>query len=295
MVSESRGEDAARRRGTSLESERTQGESERRANSPARVRTGPLNSESETDPVLEEIDRLAEDLRARRNRPDTLEVSLELMENLEADRSRIESPWSPANLWQGGIEERIVETTQDYAALADKLARLETVARELQDQVRRMGAGTDRQLQKGVFRPAIGSPDSPTPESTFATCSDPISSARTLSPESGGDLASIPTPVTGLEASTPAVFERFTVDRYNRTIGALKRRHAPLAAVTLLLSAGIGVVLVEVVLHSPPSTPPAWVAALPLVWLVPLPFFLLAFRGTHRVLERNHLDLPDVK
>jgi hypothetical protein len=94
---------------------------------------------------------------------------------------------------------------------------------------------------------------------------------------------------------TPPVFEAFTVDRYNRTINSVKAGRTKLVALTLVLSAAVGVALLALVLYSPVVYPPLWVAALPLVWIVPIPYFLLSFRGTQRVLERNHLNLPEAR
>ena len=85
------------------------------------------------------------------------------------------------------------------------------------------------------------------------------------------------------------------MERYNRTVNTLKDRHGTVGALTLLLSALIGLILVEIVLNSPVTYPPVWIAALPLVWIVPLPFFLLSFRGTHRVIYRNHLNLGETR
>ena len=83
--------------------------------------------------------------------------------------------------------------------------------------------------------------------------------------------------------------------RYNRTIDALKGRRNKLVVLTLLLSAAIGAFLTLVVLYSPVTNPPLWVAVLPLVWIVPIPFFLLSFRGAHRVVQQNPLHLPEVR
>lgn len=91
----------------------------------------------------------------------------------------------------------------------------------------------------------------------------------------------------------PSVYEQFTVDRYNRTMDSLKAGRTKLVLWTLALSAVIGVALVALMLYSPVVSPPIWIAALPLVWIIPIPYFLLAFRGTQRMLQRNHLNLPE--
>lgn len=104
----------------------------------------------------------------------------------------------------------------------------------------------------------------------------------------------IPADTTSGEGRPPR-YAQFTLERYNRTVNTLKDRHGTVGALTLLLSALIGLILVEIVLNSPVTYPPVWIAALPLVWIVPLPFFLLSFRGTHRVIYRNHLNLGETR
>jgi hypothetical protein len=37
-----------------------------------------------------------------------------------------------------------------------------------------------------------------------------------------------------------------------------------------------------------------WIAVLPAIWMIPVPFFVLSFFVTQRVLRRNHLDLPGI-
>ena len=104
---------------------------------------------------------------------------------------------------------------------------------------------------------------------------------------------------TAIQAATAdgpsPVYAAFTVGRYNRTIDSLKGGRARLVAWTLVLSAVVGVALVLVMLFSPIVYPPIWIAVLPLVWVVPIPYFLLAFRGTQRVVERSHLHLPEAR
>ncbi len=87
---------------------------------------------------------------------------------------------------------------------------------------------------------------------------------------------------------------RFSADRYNRTIGALKFRRRRLVGWTVGLAVAISGALgtAAFLAHEPPPDP--WLAILPLVWLVPVPFFVVSFLATHRVLRRNHLDVPAV-
>jgi len=41
--------------------------------------------------------------------------------------------------------------------------------------------------------------------------------------------------------------------------------------------------------HEP--TPAAFVAGLPVIWMIPVPFFVVSFRGTQRVLRTNPMTL----
>ncbi|MCI4348156.1 MAG: hypothetical protein L3J97_06025, partial [Thermoplasmata archaeon] len=91
----------------------------------------------------------------------------------------------------------------------------------------------------------------------------------------------------------PGRFGRFTVALYNKTVDDLRRRHRIVAPLTVLLSIAIGITVVAVTLLYGAYGSPLWIALLPTVWLIPVPFFALAFRGTQRMLSRDHLRLPD--
>ena len=92
-------------------------------------------------------------------------------------------------------------------------------------------------------------------------------------------------------ASAPQ-YAAFTADRYNRTIGALKSRRRRLAGWTLVTAGAISLALVTITALANDAMPPLWLAVLPAVWMIPVPFFVLSFRGTQRVLRHNHLDVP---
>ena len=90
-------------------------------------------------------------------------------------------------------------------------------------------------------------------------------------------------------------YEGFTAARYNQTMGDLKLRRRRVALASLLVASLVSLLLVWVafVFHGP--EPPLWLEVLPGIWMIPVPFFVLGFRGTHRVLRRNHFDLPEVR
>jgi hypothetical protein len=97
-----------------------------------------------------------------------------------------------------------------------------------------------------------------------------------------------PAPVAGA-----APYTGFTISRYNSTIGGLKARRRSLLYWTVALAAGISLALVIVQVFAREPMPVVWIAVLPVVWMIPVPFFLLSFLGTQRVLRRNHLDLAE--
>jgi hypothetical protein len=90
-----------------------------------------------------------------------------------------------------------------------------------------------------------------------------------------------------------ARYQQFTVDRYNATMDGVKARRPRVVLWSLLLAAAISTVLVLVALLSHETLPPLWLGVLPAVWMIPVPFFALSFRGTQRILHRNHFRLPE--
>ncbi|MGA8710652.1 MAG: hypothetical protein WB786_05420 [Thermoplasmata archaeon] len=108
----------------------------------------------------------------------------------------------------------------------------------------------------------------------------PLASKAVIPPD-----ASIP-PLTGS-------FEDFTVERYNRTVSKLHDRRLALGWGTVAAAVAISSSLLWLTLQAHEPVPPIWLAALPLVWMVPVPFFVAAFRGTQRVLRENRLELSE--
>jgi len=88
-------------------------------------------------------------------------------------------------------------------------------------------------------------------------------------------------------------FEDFTVARYNRTVSALHSRRRALGWGTVAAAAGISAVLLYLTLRAHEAVPVIWLAILPLIWMIPVPFFAAGFRGTHRILRQGRLELPE--
>ena len=266
---------------------------------------GPVGSEPsvpEEDPlVLDEIDRIISELQTKRGEPGP-----------PTDEPR---PWNvpeprgeatfgnrdePGTLPSGYFEEHLEAARNAVGEINQQVGDLQRTSATLRQRVAAAETELDRITREYQFvrnrsnsvppatssLPAVplwseGEPDPPNP-------SQPLRGSAL----SSGSFTAIR---AASSAGPPPVYEAFTVDRYNRTIDSLKGSRTQLVAWTLLLSALIGIVLVLVVLYSPVVHPPIWVAVLPLVWIVPIPYFLLSFRGTQRVLQRNHLNLPEAR
>ena len=129
---------------------------------------------------------------------------------------------------------------------------------------------------------------------------EPATEGSSKSPpfETGPPPTSPPVPQRPVVAPAPQVgavppYGEFTVRRYNETVVDLRSRRRKLLLWTLASAALISAVLVTVTAIYREPTPPLWLAALPIVWMIPVPFFVLSFRGTQRVLRRNHLTLEE--
>ncbi len=157
----------------------------------------------------------------------------------------------------------------------------------------------------------VTAPPTSPPSEEVAAPSTSLPSEQVALPSASPPSVEVPTelpepPATALPASSdaPAVaeveskpqsgrFAAFTVEKYNRTIGNLKERRVSLAGWTVALAAVISGVLVTLSLLAHEPAPPIWFAALPAVWMVCVPFFVVSFLSTQRVLRRNHLVLPE--
>lgn len=196
--------------------------------------------------------------------------------------NRPDSPGPPPGTPSGYFEAQLGEARRSAAGMEGDLAEIESTLMRLRGGLATVRADlTHLDQEHGYLRSRI-SAEGNTADRSVPTPSLPV--------RDGPARAEVPAPL-----GMPPPYHAFTVARYNRTMNEFKGRRAGLATLTLLLSAGIAALLVTLVLYAPATDPPIWVAALPLVWVVPIPFFLLAFRGTHRVLQRNHLNLPEAE
>lgn len=108
-----------------------------------------------------------------------------------------------------------------------------------------------------------------------------------------GGRASAPSTVVGPKDSESPPYNAFTVSRYNETVREVRRRRPRLFGTTLLLAAAISAVLVFLAYRADEAMPVWWLAGLPLVWMIPVPFFVVSFVATHRILADRPFDLPE--
>ena len=252
--------------------------------------------------VLDEIDRIITEVRTRRNgiaahaAPIPWAIPISGEPTAFGAASPAEREGMPSGYFEehldaarravGQIHEQVGELADTSSQLRQRVAaaegELERIAEEYRF-VRERSMSTDSQSGLDLAAPPWWEGE---PEPVDASAS-----GSKVGMTSGSFTA-----IRAASADGPTpVYAAYTVERYNRTVAALKHGRPRLVAWTLLLSAAVGIVLVLVMLYSPIVYPPIWVAVLPLVWVVPIPYFLLAFRGTHRVLQETPLSLPEAR
>lgn len=252
--------------------------------------------------VLDEIERIIVDLQSR-NAPPSPESAKAACSVPPPRVGPSEAPNENGALRSSStsrLEGQLQAARRALDHLEDKAAELESITSLLRQGVLDAESELERVGRACTF--TSGRDLDRGPSDDDASCSPPWfegepthAPAATGSSNAGVDPVSFGQVPGAASPTSDAVFGRFTVERYNRTIEKLKSDQPRLVVLTMALSALVGVALLALVLYFPTVHPPIWVAALPLVWIVPIPYFLLAFRGTHRVLQRNHLNLPEAK
>lgn len=228
-------------------------------------------SPGDPDPALLEFERLEVELRPRRS---------------YFGPTRAEVPESPY------IEERLALAQATAANLGREIAARHPMSMRILQSVASLETELDRARRELEFIRArdagsqLLSITSEAPSAPAASEHDSAPRPRALASDADhsrwGRRGIFP---------PPGIVANFTVGRYNRTIGQLKGRRRKLAGMTLALAVIVSVLLVGLTLSFRMSSPPLWIELLPAIWLVSVPFFVLSFRGTQRVLRRNHLEL----
>jgi hypothetical protein len=260
----------------------------------------PDTIEEGEDPVVRELEKiLAEVRRWRGEREDESSAAHPLPAKWsEAHPPRAASRELPGRgaLPTGYLEDHLTEARLSVADMDDEIAQLATSAEYLRHRVSLVGSDLDRITREYLItRDRESRPEEPPVPAVGHRERPPI--GRRAVVRTDPPLTVPPSHSTAADrvGQAHAVYEAFTLERYNQTVGAMTSRKGKLIVLTLLLSALIGSVLTIVVLYSPSANPPLWVAVLPLVWVVPIPFFLLSLRATHRVLDQTDLRLPGVE
>jgi hypothetical protein len=99
--------------------------------------------------------------------------------------------------------------------------------------------------------------------------------------------------VAARRAPVEAPYVEFTADRYRRTVSAVKKRRRSMAVWTIGLAAAISGALLTFTYLAHEAAPPLWIAVLPLVWLIPVPFFFVSFLSTQRIIAQDALELAE--
>jgi len=188
------------------------------------------------------------------------------------------------------LDERLAAARASSAAISREFVRMERRTRALRSTVERLQADLDDATTELAFLRSSEAferePDDEGEESDART--EPVTRrARRddfLAPASG---------THGPFSGEAPVFQAFTARRYDATVRQARDRHRYVAAWTVLLAILISTGLLTVTFFAHEPMPVWYLAALPLVWLIPVPFFLASFRGTHRLLGQERLELSE--
>lgn len=227
--------------------------------------------------VLQEIDQLSSEMRRR---PPSDGTATDPPREPSAPPAWDEGPVGAPTL-SPYLEERLSIASASMSALGRDIRDLGERWRGLQAAAERLEQEMEHAtLESGFLNSAQG-----VASSTGGGAVTPAA-ART-----GTAAASVTSASSRRDASAPTPYSGFTVARYNSTIGSLKARRRQLAWWTVALATAISAVLVGLTLVAREPMPVIWLAVLPAVWMIPVPFFVISFISTQRVLRRNHLDM----
>jgi hypothetical protein len=242
--------------------------------------SAPLDRREEYRSVLDLIDQLGRELKPRsdgapesglRSTSEAYPEGTTAAEEAASDLPTESSPY---------LEERLAVASGSIVSLGQEVRVMGEHWQRLQGTVELLERELGMAAREVAFlSSADGTPPAPLPIPVEVPRSSPA-----------------PTPVAVRAPSptstppTPA-YLGFTAARYNATVDGLKGRRRRLALWTAVLAAIISAALVALALWAHEPTPPLWLAVLPVLWMVPVPFFVLSFFGTQRVLRRNHLNV----
>lgn len=235
---------------------------------------GPLDP-AWTDPakVLTELAQLDADLKSRKS---TSVPSVAASGAPAAVYSEDSPPAPSPDQLTPHLEERIELASASLVQLGAGLRAMDDQWRTLRAEADRLEAQMDGAAQELEFLREKGgaSPATPAPQALLSSPSEALA-ARSAAHRPHVD----------------APYGEFTADRYTRTVRAVKSRRRSMAAWTVGCAVIISGALLTFTYLAHEAAPVLWIALLPLVWLIPVPFFLVSFRATQRIIAQDALDL----
>jgi hypothetical protein len=233
----------------------------------------------DTARVLAEIDRVHAELKPRRpgvpaSPPPTEAVAASVPTSSSADYSEA---WAPLDAkYSPYLEEHLGLASASLVELGAGLRAMDDRWQELRAATVRLEQQMEGAAQEVEFlRQQAGA----NPVGTFAR-GPLVSASETLAARAASHSLPVDAP-----------YGDFTAARYGRTVGSVQRRRRSLAGWTIGLAVLISGALLTFTYLAHEATPPLWLALLPLVWLVPVPFFIVSFVATQRIVAQNSLDL----
>ena len=177
----------------------------------------------------------------------------------------------------GGARTAAADLGRALDEIAARSGQLRTTVANLEDELTR----ASREIQFLRNEEPVAEP-MPLPSTPVGARSEAATQAR-------------PKPARSAVAARPAApaasFAQYTTERYNRSVGVLADRRTKIGGTMLVLAAAISAVLLVITYLSHDPTPPFFLAGLPVIWMIPVPFFVVSFRGTQRVLRTNPMNL----
>jgi hypothetical protein len=233
----------------------------------------------DTARVLAEIDRVDADLKPRRpiasTRP-AIPTQVPAPSPASATSDYSEEPTPPDAKYSPYLEEHLGLASASLVELGAGLRAMDDRWRELRAATVRLEQQMEGAAQEVEFLRQQAGAD---PAGTFAR-GPLVSASETLAARAASHSLPIDAP-----------YGEFTAARYGRTVGAVQRRRRSLAGWTIGLAALISGALLTFTYLAREATPPIWLAVLPLVWLIPVPFFVVSFLATQRIVAQKTLDL----
>jgi hypothetical protein len=183
----------------------------------------------------------------------------------------------------GGARAAASDLGKALGEIAERSGQLRVTVASLEDQLHRASREIEFLRTEEPATAPIPLPTSPVivPATDTAVRQRPTAASAVTA-----SAASLPN-----EASSSAPFAEYTTDRYNRSVGVLANQPKKIGATMIVLAAAISAVLMVITFLSHEPTPSAFLAGLPVIWMIPVPFFVVSFRGTQRVLRTTRMNL----